>query len=46
MPTATSLRFEERRAVSRTSAPFKGAGILTRMPARFSEVLAVKLLAL
>ena len=34
------------RAVSRTSASFNGAGILTRMPARFSEVLAVKLLAL
>jgi hypothetical protein len=36
---------DPRRADSRTSAPFSGAGILTRIPARFCEVLAVKLLA-
>jgi hypothetical protein len=35
MPTATSFTLEARRAVSRTSASFNGAGILTRMPARF-----------
>ena len=45
IPTATSLTLDPRRADSRTSAPFSGAGILTRIPVRFSEVLAVKLLA-
>src|SRR6478735_3497908 len=45
MPAATSLTFEPRRAVSRTSAPFRVAGILTRIPARLREVLAVKVLA-
>src|SRR3990170_429966 len=44
-PTATSLTFELRRAVSRTSAAFSEAGILTRMLARFREVLADKVLA-
>jgi hypothetical protein len=45
MPVATSLTLELRRAVSRTSAPFNGAGVLTRMPAR-CDLLALKLLAL
>jgi len=33
------------RAVSLTRASFKPAGIRTRMPVRFSDLLAVKLLA-
>ena len=45
MPTATSFRFDPSRAVSRTSAPFKGAGILTRMLA-LCVLLAAKVLAL
>ncbi len=44
IPAATSLTLEPRRAVSRTSAPFNGAGILTRMPAR-CVLLAAKVLA-
>jgi hypothetical protein len=40
------LTFDRRRAASRTSALLSDVGILTSMPARFDEVLAVKLLAL
>ena len=43
--TATSFRFEPRRATSRTSAPFSAEGIRTMMLVR-SEVLAAKVLAL
>jgi hypothetical protein len=38
------LTFELRRAVSRTSASFNEAGILTRMPALF-DLLAAKVIA-
>src|SRR5262249_9509371 len=45
-PTATSLSDAPRRAVSRTSAPFKEEGALTRTPFLVAGVLAVKVLAI
>src|SRR6187551_3437768 len=45
IPAATSFTLEPRRAVSRTRAPFRDAGILTRIPVRLVLLAAIVLAA-